>query len=137
VIARLGLSPLEEKAQQLYHNVPALAFIDHWQNETAEDQYKRLGKILGVYWTIEDAAALFKEGPRSRKRPRELWQPLTFIMQPELDKAIRNYFGSPRGIHTPGWVPRRDEEVVDGYDMGVEEFKQFAGMFTHLIPKGT
>lgn len=136
MIARLGLSPLQAEAQQLFHNVAALAFTDYWQREVEEARYKRFGKILGVYWTIDDAAALFSPDTVGYKqRPTEAWFPYSFIAQPETEKMVKSFFGSPRGIDSPAWTRQRGEDIIEGIDMDREKFKQFAGMFTHLIPK--
>lgn len=56
------------------------------------------------------------------------------MLQPESEKAVKDFFGSPLGINAPAWIRRRGEEVVEGIDMDREQFKQFAGMFIPLLP---
>jgi hypothetical protein len=109
-----------------------LVFTDHWQKQSLEDQYKRLGQMLGVYWNIQDVASMMGSGTgKKTKQPTEAWFPLTLIMQPQMEKMVKNFFGTSA---PPKWTRGEGEEVVQCEELDQEKFKQIAGMFTHLLP---
>lgn len=69
-----------------------LLFIRHWLRKGKEDGMKRLGGLLGVYWTSENYNPNNRgNDAEPRDRLRELWVPLLSALAPEvMDKTLKS-----------------------------------------------
>jgi hypothetical protein len=69
-----------------------LLFIRHWLRKGKEDGMKRLGGLLGVYWTSENYNPN-NRGNDSEPRDRltEMWVPMLSALAPEvMDKTLKS-----------------------------------------------
>lgn len=130
------MSPLSEDAKKLYRNTPALFFTAQAQADVEQRQVKQLGGLLGVYWTQEDVQALFAAPQQGKKREplQRLMIPFLLGMQPNLQDYLKKQFGSALGIHPPKWYAEDPGDVVEGIEMGWEDFVEMAHLFTPFIP---
>lgn len=80
-----------------------LLFIRHWLRKGKEDGMKRLGGLLGVYWTSENYNPNNRGNEAdSRERLREIWIPMLSALAPEaMDKTLK------------GNLKTRDEVIKD------------------------
>jgi len=113
-----------------------MLFAASAQQSIEERQLKRLGEMLGTYWTRESVEAMMATGPEPREARKDLLIPLLLGMAPQLDEYLRKSFGNTRGISPPDWYRRVDRsQVVEGSAMPRDDFVKLASMFTGLIPK--
>jgi len=100
-------------------------------------QLRKLGEILGTYWTRESVQAMFSTDKAQGKKERleHLMIPHLLGVQPEIQDWLRSQFGSDQGISPPEWLQSNPSELVETYDMPRDEFINVASMFTGLIPK--
>ena len=107
------------------------------QEDVEKRQLRKLGAMLGTYWTREAVQAMFshEKAGKGREKTDHLVTPLLLTMQPELQDYLRKQFGSEKGISPPGWYKKDPGEVVEGWEQSREEFIKMAGMFTGLVPK--
>jgi len=90
-------------------------FADYWQRQTVDEDFIRLGRMLGVHWTKEDAAQLQDTGKHSNKAPESVNIPLLLGMQPHIHDAIKKIFmGMRTQENAPKWLESA-EEIEDLY----------------------
>jgi hypothetical protein len=135
VIARAGILPFEDRAKKLFNNLPALFFMDKWQSQVESEQMLELGRLLGVYWTIDDVEAMYSEREQwdpedesKNKRVEKAMFPMLTILKPEFDKVVKQLFGRKFGHMAPEWA-KDEENFVDLYDAPQSAFKQFVEEF--------
>lgn len=123
------MSPLESRAKELWHNVPALMFLDYWQRRDRQAALKDEGRMLGVLWTREDV----EDDPAEdrRKQPaNELRIPLSCIIEPGILDMVKQHFGRRMGIDPPEWASaQQPSEQVDLFGTSKEEFLKFVRGF--------
>jgi len=117
-----------------------LFFAASAQNDVETRQLRKLGEMLGTYWTRETVQAMFSDEttkPAGREQRLEhMVLPLLLGIQPEIQDFLRKRFGTGKGVvPTPEWYRQNPGEVVEGWDQSREEFINMASMFTRLIPK--
>ena len=135
MIARAGLIPTDERARQIYRNPTALAFIDHWQQRVKDDDFNRLGDMLGVRWTRNMVEQLFAENraKQASSAPlEEVHYPLAAILEPGLQEQLKKMFGHRFGYAAPDWA-RDQESYEDMFTMKREEFQKFVGAFVSPV----
>jgi hypothetical protein len=102
-------------------------FFDHWQHEVMENDFRRLGEALGIYWDRDNVEALFDTPTPPGERPsipERVTFPLAFIIKPEFRDTVMNMFGRRFGKEAPGWAKENKEEVVELFDLPKDEFKK-------------
>lgn len=109
-------------------------FADHWQQKVRDDDYNRLGELLGVRWTRDMVESLFIENKlgdaKKSKRPNEVTFPLAAIIEPTLQDHVKKIFGRKYGLASPEWAREEQEEnFVDMFSVPKEEFRKFMGGF--------
>ena len=127
--------PTEDKARALYHNKSALIFLDHWLTKNLEEDFNRLGHMLGVFWTQEDLEALFESNEdklRSRRQNQlssSVFYPLSFIISPQFPDILKKSRGRKYGILAPQWA--KDAATAgamdDMYQWDPNQFLKFVG----------
>jgi hypothetical protein len=133
-LARANIIPTEERAQQLWHNLPALMFMDFWQAQNHQKDLRELARLLGVLWLREDAEQDEKTSVRKiTALPNELRIPLACAIEPGIVDVVKKYFGKKGGINPPDWAGK--SEVVEMFSTSKEEFLQFVRGF--IAPKVT
>jgi hypothetical protein len=125
------LSPLEERAKQLYYNPSALLWTDWNMSQESDDVWNRLSDILGTRWTRDQVEQVFGNAD-PKQRAEAISVPLAFIIQPEFQEALKGMFGSKYGIDAPDYVKKT--EIIEGWDMPREQFMQFARGASVAIP---
>lgn len=132
-VVRLGLSPLSDEAQKLYRNSPALIFSATALREVEQEQFDKLGELLGTTWTREQVEAMIRPPDGRPGKPRSrLIIPHLIGSNPKLLEFVRKSFGSSRGIDPPDWYSG-SENVVEGWDMDRQDFIRLASIFTPMI----
>lgn len=113
-----------------------MLFAASAQHSIEERQFKRLGEMLGVYWTREAVDAMMAPSTESSTPRQDLLIPLLLGMAPQLDEYLRKSFSAARGITPPSWYKGVDKsQIIEGYTMPREDFIKLASMFTGLIPQ--
>jgi hypothetical protein len=107
-------------------------WADYCGDQVEEEEWKRLGTILGTHWTRESVAALFGQG-RGRKQLEKISLPLAFVIQPGAQDMLKGMFGRPSHLDAPDGT--HPEDIVEGWDMSREQFQQVAGGSAWTIPK--
>lgn len=134
MLARTGTLPTDSSAKALYHNKSALVFIDHWLQKNLEDDFNRLGHLLGVYWTEDDLEGLFQNEEdtlesKRNKASKNLFYPLSFLIAPHFPDALKKNFGRKYGISAPHWAKQAASEghMSDMYEWDPKDFLKFVG----------
>jgi len=131
--------PTDPNAIKLFKNPAALLFFDHWQHKVFEEELRRFGTMLGVYWDRDNAEMLFDDGSNDRESasvPEKAMFPLAFILKPEFRDVIKNMFGRRFGRDAPTWAKEQKEEVVDMWKLSKEDFKAiYSGNIATVAPK--
>lgn len=67
-----------------------LMFVRHWIKKRQDDSMKKLGGLLGVYWTSENyKPSLQSTYQAEKKKVKEIWTPLAAILNPDvLNKVL-------------------------------------------------
>jgi hypothetical protein len=109
--------------------------MDKWQSNVEEDRLLELGRLLGVYWTIDDVESMYSErddwDPEDENRSRRVDKamfPMLTILKPEFDKVVKQLFGRKFGHMAPEWA-KDEDSFVDLYDSPQSTFKQFVEEF--------
>jgi hypothetical protein len=117
----------------------------HTQIQQAEDQqFKRLGRLLGTYWDEDSLDRLFAQDDEDRLRElekeddlpswlgpkqksRDIMLPLSIIIQPNLTEALKKGYSSKHGINAPNWAVEASKEgkLTDVFAWKPEEFVKF------------
>jgi hypothetical protein len=108
-----------------------LLWTDYYLHKENEDSFDRLADILGTRWTRDQVNQIFN-GEIKRETSDVLSVPLSFIIQPEFQEALKGMFGSKHGIDAPEWVKK--VEVVEGWDIPRDQFTQLARGASVVIP---
>jgi len=114
----------------LFHNLPALFFMDFWQTKVQEDQYNRLVKDLGIVWEKADYHAQMVESEKKtteRETPDIIRLPLAMTLAPEIQEMLKSTFGRKLGILPPKWAAT--SEFVDLYESDKDHFLNFVRAF--------
>lgn len=128
----MRLSPLEERAKQLYYNPTALLWTDWNCGQENDATFDRLGDMLGVRWTREQVEQVFNSRTDPRQKLETISIPLTFVIQPEFQEAVKSMFGSKFGIDPPEWA--KTATVVEGWDIPRDQFMHLARGASVAIP---
>jgi hypothetical protein len=94
-----------------------------------DDQFSRLGTMLGTNWTRNQTQAMFAapKGPAGPGRDSVII-PLALTMQPELQTMLRELFGANTSSYRPQWAnDKASGEVIEAADLSREQFLQLAG----------
>ena len=78
-----------------------MLFAASAQQSIEERQFKRLGEMLGVYWTREAVDAMMSPSTDASTPRQDLLIPLLLGMAPQLDEYLRKSFGAVNGITPP------------------------------------
>jgi len=73
--------------------------------------------------------------PGKQEPLRQLMIPFLLGMNPELQDYLKKQFGSALGINPPKWYAEDPGNVVEGIEMGWEDFVEMAHLFTPYIPE--
>jgi hypothetical protein len=121
------MSPLDPKARELWHNVPALMFMDFWQSKNRRIDLRELARMLGVLWLREDVEKdeSMSGVVGSIARPNELTVPLACVVEPGIMDVVKQYFGKRMGIDPPGWAMAQKSETIEMFGSSKEEFLKF------------
>ena len=105
-----------------------MLFADYWQTKEVEDQFERLGQMLGLIWKRDDMeSAKEKRTKIKRRAPDEIFIPLTMAIEPTIGEQVKKLFGSKVGINAPAWA--KSEDIVDLYDTDKDTFLNFVKSF--------
>ena len=119
------MSPLSSEARKLYRNHTALLWCDHAFAQEQNDQFDRLGTMLGTRWTRDQVAATLHGQKDKRGAASDtVMIPLAFIVQPEFAEALKSIFGAGSS-HKPGWVGSMNE-IIEAADLPREQFLAMA-----------
>lgn len=107
-----------------------LLFVRHWIRKGRDDAMKRLGGLLGVFWTSENYNPK-TSGEGSNERLSEIWVPLLSALAPEvLQKTLKNNLKTRDEVITPAQRVSSDGE----YDMSQVPATDYLKMFNGGIP---
>jgi len=134
------MSPLDPKFQQLSANPLVLSFAAHWLKKEEDAWWSRLGTLLGVNWTREQAEML-AQSDKKQRMINDLFIPLAMAIKPELYETILRSFGVSKYGKLVGmgdYIPRKEEEFVE-LDESVpkEIFLKFAAIAGSTAMKKT
>jgi len=129
------MSPLEPRAQQLWHNLPALMFMDFWQIRSQRAGLRELARMLGVLWLREDIEQNESSVEAAMVARNELRVPLACAIEPGIMDVVKQYFGKRGGIDPPEWTRAQKGELVELFSTSREDFLKFVR--GHVSPKVT
>lgn len=96
------------------------------RHHNEDDQFSRLGTMLGTNWTRNQTQAMLA-APKGAVGPKRdsVIIPLALTMQPELQTQLRELFGANDQSSRPAWADQG--EVIEASDLPVDKFLQLAG----------
>ena len=117
----------------------------HHQIQLHEDQqFKRLGQMLGTYWDEDSLDKLFAQDDDDRlrelekeeglpswlgtkKKSKDISLPLSIVIQPNLTEALKKGYSNRHGINAPGWAvdASKEGQLADVFSWKPEEFVRF------------
>lgn len=115
----------------MWRNPTALQFASYWYQTVRDEDFDRLGEMLGTRWTRSMVDQLFVENRQEEKRRLdELHIPLALLLEPEFQGQLKKIFGRTYGVGAPKWAKDPDQ-FEDMFSADREAFKE---MFSHLRP---
>lgn len=95
-------------------------------HRSEDDQFSRLGTMLGTNWTRDQTQAMFAapKGPAGPGRDSVII-PLALTMQPELQTQLRELFGANDRSSRPAWADQG--EVIEASELPLDQFMKLAG----------
>lgn len=83
-----GVLPTDPRAQELLHSPLLIDFFLYWSEVIRREQLDGLNQSLGLSWDVKD---LMKPAARPDLDIKKLNVPLASVIDPELQKKLRNY----------------------------------------------